>query len=103
MTDTSGRLSAVSTGPRPRPAAPADTVTVRFFAAARAAAGTDSVPQPAVSLPELVDRLGAQHGARLGRVLSVASFLVDGTAWHDSDAPLPAGCTVDVLPPFAGG
>jgi molybdopterin converting factor small subunit len=33
----------------------------------------------------------------------VASFLVDGVAWHDRETAMPAGATVDVLPPFAGG
>jgi sulfur-carrier protein len=35
--------------------------------------------------------------------LKAASFLVDGLACHDRQAALPAGATVDVLPPFAGG
>ncbi|HET8640567.1 MAG TPA: MoaD/ThiS family protein, partial [Pseudonocardiaceae bacterium] len=43
------------------------------------------------------------HGERMARVLAAASFLVDGVACHDRGAPLPAGATVDVLPPFAGG
>jgi hypothetical protein len=43
------------------------------------------------------------RGPQLEKVLSVASFLVDGLSWRDLDAPLPAGATVDVLPPFAGG
>jgi molybdopterin converting factor small subunit len=36
-------------------------------------------------------------------VLAVASFLVDGVTRHDRETALPAGATVDVLPPFAGG
>jgi hypothetical protein len=51
----------------------------------------------------LVDELAGRHGDRLRDVLKVASFLVDGLAWHDRRAPLPASATVDVLPPFAGG
>jgi molybdopterin converting factor small subunit len=85
----------------------ATTITVRYFAGARAAAGT---PEEAVeasgaggSLEELVAGLEDRHGASLGQVLNVASFLVNGTAWRDRKAALPAGCTVDVLPPFAGG
>jgi molybdopterin converting factor small subunit len=79
-------------------------LTVRYFAAARAAAGRTEESLPAGgSLESLTVELIARHGAPLARVLAVASFLVDGTAWHDRQAVLPAGVTVDVLPPFAGG
>ncbi|MFU8873351.1 MoaD/ThiS family protein [Micromonospora sp. SL4-19] len=79
-------------------------LTVRYFAAARAAAGRSEETAPAGrSLDELVDELAARHGDRLVAVLKVASFLVDGVACHDRQAPLPAEVTVDVLPPFAGG
>jgi sulfur-carrier protein len=56
-----------------------------------------------LSLDDLAAELTARRGERLSTVLKVASFLVDGVAWHDRRAPLPAGVTVDVLPPFAGG
>jgi molybdopterin converting factor small subunit len=78
-------------------------VTVRYFAAARAAAGLTEERTESGTLADLVARLSADHGDGLARVLGVASFLVDGVAWHDRDAALPAGATVDVLPPFAGG
>jgi molybdopterin converting factor small subunit len=80
------------------------TLVVRYFAAARAAAGVaeESVPGGR-SLDELADDLARRHGERLARVLGVASFLVNGVACHDRQAPIPAGATVDVLPPFAGG
>ncbi|MGX7677176.1 MoaD/ThiS family protein [Plantactinospora sp. DSM 117369] len=80
------------------------TLVVRYFAAARAAAG---VPEETVpgggSLDQLAGELVDRHGERLATVLEMASFLVDGVAWHDRRAPLPVGATVDVLPPFAGG
>ena len=50
-----------------------------------------------------LEELAKMRGERLARVMHSASFLVDGLAWHDRRAPLPAGATVDVLPPFAGG
>ena len=79
-------------------------VTVRFFAAARAAAGGASAEgAEAGSIRELVQVLTDRHGERLGLVLKSASFLVDGLACHDREAHLPAEVTVNVLPPFAGG
>ncbi|HEX5596138.1 MAG TPA: MoaD/ThiS family protein [Micromonosporaceae bacterium] len=79
-------------------------IVVRYFAGARAAAGVSEEELPAVpSLEELIRKLAARHGERLSKVLQVASFLVDGVTWHDRHAPLPAGATIDVLPPFAGG
>lgn len=79
-------------------------LTVRYFAGARAAAGRAEETAPAGrSLDELLVELTERHGERLAVVLKAASFLVDGLACHDRQAPLPAGATVDVLPPFAGG
>ncbi len=80
-------------------------LTVRYFAGARAAAGTaqEALPADAYCLGGLIDELAERHGPRLAKVLAVASFLVDGTACRDHAAALPAGATVDVLPPFAGG
>jgi sulfur-carrier protein len=81
-----------------------DEVTVRYFAGARAAAGAGEDRAPAgLSLDDLVVELTARRGERLATVLKIATFLVDGVTWHDRRAPMPAGVTVDVLPPFAGG
>lgn len=80
-------------------------VTVRYFAAARAAAGSDSeqlnVPS-GVTVGELVDGLG-DRSQELARVLSRCSYLCDGVAVRDKAQPLQPGNTIDVLPPFAGG
>lgn len=76
---------------------------VRYFAAARAAAGRTEETVAATSLDELVALVSAQHGERLAGVLAASSFLVDGLSAHDRSAPLAADATVDVLPPFAGG
>ena len=79
-------------------------LTVRYFAGARAAAnGVSTESAEAGSLEELTQQLIDRHGERLGPVLKAASFLVDGLNCRDRRAPLPAGATVDVLPPFAGG
>jgi molybdopterin converting factor small subunit len=78
-------------------------VTVRYFAGARAAAGTTEEKVEAATLGELVRVLEATHGAELSRVLSASSFLVDELICRDREVALPEGASIDVLPPFAGG
>ena len=82
---------------------PSATVTVRYFAGARAAAGVDSEARAAATLDQLVAQIVDEHGERLARVLAACSFLVDGTAARDRRSALAPGAVVDVLPPFAGG
>jgi molybdopterin converting factor small subunit len=83
-------------------------VTVRYFAAARAAAGTESetvTVRPGVTVAEVVQGL-AKRNARLSTVLSRCSYLCDGIAVGTEAAavrPLETERTIDVLPPFAGG
>jgi molybdopterin converting factor small subunit len=79
------------------------TVTVRYFAGARAASGVDTETREAGTLDELVGQLVDSHGERLERVLTACSFLVDGTSARDRAVTLSPGSVVDVLPPFAGG
>jgi sulfur-carrier protein len=78
-------------------------VMVRYFAAARAAAGVEQEQAEAPNLGALVAGLSMSRGPKLAKIFGVASFLVDGLAWRDREAPLPPGATIDVLPPFAGG
>jgi molybdopterin converting factor small subunit len=78
-------------------------IVVRYFAAARAAAGVAEEKVTAATLDDLISTVGAEHGARLAAVLARCSFLVDGLARHDRAAPLATDAVVDVLPPFAGG
>jgi len=85
------------------PAAPASTVTVRYFAGARAASGVDTETRDAETLDQLVSQIVAAHGERLERVLTACSFLVDGTTTRNRTLVLAPGAVVDVLPPFAGG
>ncbi|HTY32742.1 MoaD/ThiS family protein [Mycobacterium sp.] len=80
-------------------------VTVRYFAAACAAAGVEAetlVVRPGTTVGELVERL-AGRGSRLAAVLNRCSYLRDGIAVRDEVTALRPGDTVDVLPPFAGG
>jgi molybdopterin synthase sulfur carrier subunit len=80
-------------------------VTVRFFAAARAAAGSDArtlVFGPGTTVADLVSALG--HGnPRLAKILERCSYLCDEVAVRDTSITLGPGQTIDVLPPFAGG
>ena len=88
------------------PARPDVTATVRYFAGAKAAAGTaaETVTLPGgTTIDDLVAAVAADHGEALVRVLGSCSLLLDGLAVHDRDQPLPDGATLDVLPPFAGG
>jgi molybdopterin converting factor small subunit len=81
------------------------TITVRYFAAARAAAGSESEQlalRAGATVGELVDTLGGRS-PELASVLSRCSYLCDGMAVRDQAQPLQAGNTIDVLPPFAGG
>ncbi|MCP2259507.1 Molybdopterin converting factor, small subunit [Streptoalloteichus tenebrarius] len=81
-------------------------VTVRYFAGARAAAGT---PEEVLELPagstvaQVLAELERRRGEKLSRVLAACSFLVNGTAVRDREAIVPDGGELDVLPPFAGG
>jgi molybdopterin synthase sulfur carrier subunit len=80
-------------------------VNVRYFAAARAAAGMEAETLDVAwgtSVKDLVERLGARNPA-LATVLDRCSFLCDGVAVRNRAEPLLTNQTVDVLPPFAGG
>jgi molybdopterin converting factor small subunit len=83
-------------------------VTIRYWAAAKAAAGTaEEIVQAdtlAAALAEAVARREAD--SQLPAVLARSSFLVDGSAVGGRAAdsvPLPEGAVIEVLPPFAGG
>jgi molybdopterin converting factor small subunit len=76
--------------------------TVRYWAAARAAAGVAEEPFDGATLADVLGAAAARHGAELERVLRVASYLVDGVR-ADRSTTLADGVTIEVLPPFAGG
>jgi molybdopterin converting factor small subunit len=83
--------------------------TIRYWAAAKAAAGTAQEPYAAgATLAEVLAAARQRHAARpeFARVLARCSFLVDGDPVGTRDhgaVELPEGATVEVLPPFAGG
>jgi molybdopterin converting factor small subunit len=87
------------------------TATLRFWAAAREAAGAAEETVRAATLDGALDeavrrRGGAQGGgAELQRVLARSSVLLDGVQVGRSrrSVALPEGAVIEILPPFAGG
>lgn len=87
----------------------AAAVTLRFFAASRAATGLDqleTVWEGEPTLGELLAGVAPADGTdsdEFARMLDRCSFLVDGVTTRDRSTRVPAGAVVDVMPPFAGG
>ena len=80
-------------------------VTVRYFAAAAAAAGVDTETldfAKDATIASLVEQLSGRD-SELARVLKRCSYLCDGIAVRDLNRPMSTPQTIDVLPPFAGG
>lgn len=78
-------------------------VTVRLYAAARAAAdGKSEISAAPGTLENILGSLSREN-LRLSHVFAQCSYLVDGVAAHDMHVEIRAGSTIDVLPPFAGG
>jgi molybdopterin converting factor small subunit len=95
---------------RIQPVVETNVIRLRYWAAAKAAAGTDSDDVP-VNGPTTLGALRAaavalHPGTRLAEVLAVCSTLVGeqpvGTADPASYVVEP-GASVEFLPPFAGG
>ena len=80
--------------------------TLRFWAAAKAAAGVAEEPYDATTLAEALEAARGRHGEALIRVLERSTYVVDdapvGGRAHDR-VLLSEGGSVEVLPPFAGG
>jgi len=77
-------------------------IEVRYFAAARAAAGVSVECVAPDSLSAILKHISANN-AQLAHVIDQCSFLVDSVAVHDMDMAINAGSFIDVLPRFAGG
>jgi len=82
--------------------------TIRYWAAARAAAQVAEEPYDAATLGEALQAARSRHAAdpEFARVLDRCSFLVDGQpvgSRSPAAIPLAEGSIVEVLPPFAGG
>jgi len=83
-------------------------VTIRYWAAAKEAAGLPEETVEAVSLRDALDAVVASRrpDGRLADVIARSSFLVNadpvGRAVKESIV-LDDGAVIEVLPPFAGG
>lgn len=81
-------------------------VTLRYWAAAKAAAGVAEEGVAADTLAAALTCAVDLHGDQLARVLARCSFLIDGHPVGSrarDDVALGPGAVVEVLPPFAGG
>lgn len=81
-------------------------VTMRYWAAAKDAAGAPEEQMSASTLGDAIAAAGQTRGARLRAVLARSSFLIDGSpvGLRAADTVLLAdGSVIEVLPPFAGG
>lgn len=81
-------------------------VTVRYWAAAREAAGVTEERLAADTLAALIASATQRHGDQLAAVLSLCSFLIDEEPAGRRDPAtlqLRPGAVVEALPPFAGG
>jgi molybdopterin converting factor small subunit len=84
------------------PGAAAATVTVRYWAGARAAAGVDSdIVTGCATVADAVAEVTRLRPA-LVPVAAVSSLLLEGRP-AEPGATLSAGAVLEVLPPFAGG
>ena len=85
-----------------------DRVRVRYWAAARAAAGRDTDDVSGETLAEVLDAVRSLHAdkAKFAQVVGVCSVLVGERPVGLQDPAtvrIGAGETVELLPPFAGG
>ena len=80
--------------------------TIRYWAAAREAAGVTEEPYDATALAAALETAAAGRDDRFRQVLRRCSYVIDGAPVgaraHDA-VSLPEGGVVEVLPPFAGG
>lgn len=98
-----------ATSPKPPAAASeAPLVTVRYWAAARAAAGRQHDAVAARTVAEALTAVRERHAdnTRLAQVLGVSSLLLGDRPLGSldlDDVVVSAGDVIEVLPPFAGG
>lgn len=86
----------------------AGTVTVRFWAAARAAAGHETEVVAAGSLADVLAAVRAANpdNSRLADVMAMCSVLIGDVPVTTADpeqVQVAPGSLIELLPPFAGG
>ena len=84
------------------------TVTIRYWAAAKHAAGTAEESVDACTLAEALAVVHERHSddPRFSEVLAISSLLIDEkpVGHHASEVvSFDDEATIEVLPPFAGG
>ena len=81
------------------------SVSLHYWAGARATAGTAEEQWEAGTVREALQQAAAARDPRFTRVLGACTLLVDGLAAHEADLDrvLTGPVRVEVLPPFAGG
>lgn len=77
-------------------------VEVRYFAAARAAAGVDAATFAPANFASIIAQACSTNPS-LAHVMSQCSYLLDSIAVHDQSVTVNHGSVIDVLPRFAGG
>ena len=97
-------MSELGTVREPESATATATVTVRYWAGARQAAGVESDTVTAGTVGQALDAVVAARPA-LAPVLALSSVLVDGEAGsaQERDREIAPGAVIEILPPFAGG
>ncbi|PZP17355.1 MAG: molybdopterin synthase sulfur carrier subunit [Brachybacterium faecium] len=81
----------------------AATITVRLFAGAAAAYGSDTATVRGATVAEAIRDLTAGAPADATTAIERSSLLVNAVACTDHSRVLADGDRIDVLPPFAGG
>ncbi|GAB2816233.1 MoaD/ThiS family protein [Actinocorallia aurea] len=79
---------------------------IRYWAAAKAAAGVAEEPYAAENVAQALENACAGRDAAFRDVLRRSSFLIDGApvgVRPHASVGLPEGGVLEVLPPFAGG
>jgi len=79
---------------------------IRYWAAAREAAGVPEEPYDATTLAAALAGARDKHGERFGKLLLRCSYLVNDAPVGGRDhlaVELTDGAVIEVLPPFAGG
>lgn len=82
------------------------TIRLRFFASAMAAAGVAELDVSVIdgaTINDVLAQVPSAPGQNLAEVLARCSYLLNTVSTTDVATPVQGGDLLDVLPPFAGG